>query len=66
MNVLQAFGMLQQIKQNPMSLLSQKFNIPEDVNLSDPNAIINHLLSSGQVQQSDIDAIKNGIGGFLH
>ena len=66
MNVLQAFGMLQQIKQNPMSLLSQKFNIPEGVNLSDPNAIINHLLSSGQVQQSDIDAIKNGIGGFLH
>ena len=66
MNVLQAFGMLQQIKQNPMSLLSQKFNIPDGVNLSDPNAIINHLLSSGQVQQSDIDAIKNGIGGFLH
>ena len=66
MNVLQAFGMLQQIKQNPMSLLSQKFNIPDGVNLSDPNAIINHLLSSGQVNQSQIDAIKNGLGGFLH
>lgn len=66
MNVLQAFGMLQQIKQNPMSLLSQKFNIPDGVNVNDPNAIINHLLSSGQIQQSQIDAIKNGLGGFLH
>lgn len=65
MNVLQAFGMLQQIKQNPMSLLSQKFNIPEGVNLSDPNAIINHLLSSGQIQQSDIDNIKNSFGQFM-
>lgn len=59
MNVLQAFGMLQQIKQNPMSLLSQKFNIPEGVNLSDPNEIIKHLVNSGQVQQSEIDNIKN-------
>jgi hypothetical protein len=66
MNVLQAFGMLQQIKTNPMSLLSQKFNIPDGVNVNDPNAIINHLLSSGQIQQSQIDAIKNGLGGFLH
>ena len=66
MNVLQAFGMLQQIKTNPMSLLSQKFNIPDGVNVNDPNAIINHLLSSGQVNQSQIDAIKNGLGGFLH
>lgn len=59
MNVMQAFGMLQQIKQNPMSLLSQKFNIPEGVNLSDPNEIIKHLVNSGQVQQSEIDNIKN-------
>ena len=66
MNVLQAFQMLNQIKTNPMGILSQKFNIPEGVNLSDPNAIINHLLSSGQVNQSDIDNIKNSLGGFLH
>ena len=59
MNVMQAFGMLQQIKQNPMGILSQRFNIPTDVNVSDPNAILNHLVNSGQVKQSEIDSIKN-------
>lgn len=59
MNVIQAFQMLNQIKTNPMGILSQKFNIPDGVNVNDPNEILNHLLSSGQVQQSQIDAIKN-------
>jgi hypothetical protein len=62
MNVLQAFAMLSQIKQNPMGLLSQKFNIPENINLSDPNAIINHLINSGQITQGMVDNIKNSIG----
>lgn len=65
MNVLQAFAMLSQIKQNPMGLLSQKFNIPENVNLNDPNAILNHLVSSGQVSQSQIDTIKNNFKGMM-
>ena len=59
MNLMQAFGMLSQIKQNPMGILSQRFNIPSDVNVSDPNEIIKHLVNSGQVQQSEIDNIKN-------
>lgn len=59
MNVIQAFQMLNQIKTNPMGILSQRFNIPNEVNVNDPNEILNHLLSSGQVQQSQIDSIKN-------
>lgn len=65
MNVIQAFSMLSQIKTNPMGLLSQKFNIPDGVNVKDPNAIINHLISSGQVSQSQIDAIKNNFKGMM-
>ena len=65
MNVIQAFGMLQQIQQNPMAIISQKFNVPEGVNLKDPNAIINHLVTSGQVQQSQIDSIKNQFGQYM-
>ena len=65
MNVIQAFSMLSQIKQNPMGLLSQKFNIPDGVNVKDPNAIINHLISSGQVSQSQIDAIKSNFKGLM-
>lgn len=65
MNVIQVFGMLQQIQKNPMSILSQKFNIPDGVNLSDPNEIINHLVNSGQVKQSQVDNIKNQFNGFV-
>ena len=65
MNVIQAFGMLQQIQKNPMSILSQKFNIPDGVNLKDPNEIINHLVNSGQVTQSDVNAIKNQFNGYM-
>lgn len=59
MNLIQAFGMLSQIKQNPMGILSQKFNIPEGVNINDPNEILKYLVNSNQVQQSQIDSIKN-------
>ena len=65
MNILQAFGMLQQIKTNPMGLLSQRFNIPDGINLSDPNEIINHLVNSGQVSQAQIDNIRNQFSGFM-
>lgn len=65
MNILQAFGMLQQIQKNPMSLLSQRFTIPDGVNLKDPNEIINHLVNSGQVTQSQIDSIRNQFSGFM-
>lgn len=42
--------MLQQIKSNPAAFLRQVgVNVP--ANLNDPNAIIQHLLNSGQVSQ---------------
>lgn len=50
MNVLQ---MLNQIKQNPMSVLSQRFNVPQ--NLNNPNDIIQHLLNTGQVSQEQVN-----------
>ena len=46
---------LQNLKQNPMQFLMQKrFNIPQDI-ASDPNAIIQHLMNSGQVSQAQYD-----------
>jgi hypothetical protein len=59
MNVIQAFQMLNQIKNNPMGILSQKFNIPNEVNVNDPNEILKHLVESNQVTQNQIDSIKN-------
>lgn len=46
---------LNQFKQNPMAMLSQRFNIPQ--NMNDPNQIIQHLLNSGQVSQADVNRV---------
>jgi hypothetical protein len=45
--------MVNQFKQNPMMMLSQKYNIPQ--NLNNPNQIIQHLLNTGQVSQSQVN-----------
>ena len=47
--------MYQQIRSNPMQLLSRKFNIPPNVNMNDPNAILQHLLNSGQISQQQVN-----------
>ena len=48
-------GMVQQLKQNPVQFLMQRrFNIPQTV-ANDPNAILNHLLSSGQINQQMVN-----------
>lgn len=42
--------MMQQLKTNPMQTLQQAgYRIPQ--NLNDPNAIIQHLMQSGQLTQ---------------
>lgn len=47
--------MIQQIKANPMAFLMQRnLNIPANI-ASDPNAIIQHLLSTGQVTQEQLN-----------
>ena len=49
-------GMLQQLKSNPMQFLMQRrFNVPQNI-ANDPQAILNHLLSSGQISQNQVNA----------
>lgn len=52
-------GMLQQLQTNPMEMLSKKFNIPQDVNVNDPNAIIQHLMNTGQISQQAYNNARN-------
>lgn len=52
-------GMLQQLQSNPFQMLSQKFNIPQDLNVKDPNAIIQHLMNTGQVSQQAYNNARN-------
>lgn len=52
-NMMQIFQMYNQLKNNPVGVLSKRFNIPE--NLNNPNDIIQHLLNTGQVSQAQVN-----------
>lgn len=54
-NINDVFNVLNTLKQNPMQILARKFNIPQNVNLHDPNAIIQHLLNTGQISQQQVN-----------
>ena len=56
--------MLQAIKSNPVQfLLQRKFNVPANI-ASDPNAILNHLLQTGQVTQDAVNRAYQQMGQF--
>lgn len=49
-NIVQMYS---QFKGNPMAMLSQRFNIPQ--NMNNPQEIIQHLLNSGQISQAQVN-----------
>ena len=58
-------GMLQQFKANPMQFLVQRrLNIPQGIN--DPNAIMNHLLATGQITQQQVNNAYQMMGQLRH
>lgn len=56
------FLMYQQFMSNPIQMLSKKYNLPEGMN--NPEEILKHLVSSGQVKQEQIDGIMNICNAF--
>lgn len=52
MNILSLYN---QLRSNPLQLLNQKYNIPQNVNMSNPQDIIQHLLNTGQVSQAQVN-----------
>ena len=52
-------SMLQQLQVNPLALLSKKYNLPQGIDVSNPNAIIQHLMSTGQVSQQAYNNARN-------
>lgn len=49
-------AMLQQFKANPLQfLLQRRMNIPQGIPMNDPQAILNHLVGSGQISQQQIN-----------
>lgn len=49
-NIMQMWS---QFQQNPMGMLAQRFNIPQ--NIRNPQDIVQHLLNSGQVTQAQVN-----------
>lgn len=55
-NPMNIMGMLQQLKANPMQMLLQKrMSVPQGIPMNDPQAILNHLLQTGQVSQQQVN-----------
>lgn len=61
MNILQ---MINQIKSNPAAVLSQRFNVPQ--NLTNPNDIIQHLMNTGQISQQQYNAANQAARQYFN
>lgn len=59
-------GMLMQLRNNPMSILSQ-FGVPQDI-ANDPQAVIQHLMNNGKITQAQYDQavqMANSLKGMM-
>lgn len=56
-NINQLMSMYQQLRTNPMQLLAKRFNLPQGINMNNPNDIIQHLLNTGQINQSQVNQL---------
>lgn len=60
----QILQMLPQLKANPLQfLLQRRLNIPPNM-ANDPQAILNHLLQTGQITQQQVNAAYQQMGQF--
>ena len=63
MNRVNPMQMLQQLKTNPIQFLQRAgLNVPS--NLNDPNAIIQHLMNSGQITQQRYEQARQMAAQF--
>lgn len=51
--MMNIFTLYSQLRSNPMQILQQKYNLPQNIN--DPQAIIQHLLNTGQISQDQVN-----------
>lgn len=58
-NLNDLMNMYQQLRTNPAQILSRRFNIPQNLNLNDPNEITQHLLNTGQITQEQYNNANN-------
>lgn len=54
-NINDLMNLYQQLRSNPMQMLSQRFNLPQ--NMNNPNDIVQHLLNTGQITQNQVNQV---------
>lgn len=47
-------AMLKQIKEDPVGMISKRFNLPEGIS-KNPQDILQYLLNSGQISQAQVN-----------
>ena len=57
MNINQMAQMYQQLRSNPAQILASRFNLPQGINMNNPNDIVQYLLNTGQVSQQQINSV---------
>jgi hypothetical protein len=53
----QLMNMYQQLRSNPMQMLARRYNLPQGMNMNNPNDIIQHLLNTGQINQAQVNQL---------
>lgn len=56
-NINQIMQMYQQLRTNPMQMLARRFNLPQGMNMNNPNDIVQYLLNTGQITQSQVNSV---------
>lgn len=51
--MMNVFTLYNQLRSNPMQILRQKYNLPNNIN--NPQDIIQHLLNTGQITQDQVN-----------
>ena len=54
-NMINFMQMYQQLRQNPAQMLAQRFNLPPNMDMNNPNEILQYLLNSGQINQQQVN-----------
>lgn len=53
----QILNLYNQLRQNPRLVLEQRFNIPQSLDLNNPDSILQHLMNTGQVSQGQVNQV---------
>jgi hypothetical protein len=53
----QLMNMYQQLRSNPIQMLARRYNLPQGMNMNNPNDIIQHLLNTGQINQAQVNQL---------